>query len=77
MAGRPRRVGVGPGEGLADDAALHEAVELDAAQEHVDEPGQDPRDDPPDYQNKQEDQDLRDRVKNRVEQILEARAYLK
>jgi hypothetical protein len=52
-------------------------VELDPAQDHVDDPRQDLRDDPPDNENYQENQDLRDGMKDRVEQILEACAYLK
>jgi len=60
-----------------DDAALHEAVELDPAEDHVDDPPQGLGDDPPDDENYQENQDLGDGMEDRVEQVLEAIAYLK
>jgi hypothetical protein len=58
------------------DAPLDEVIELDPAQDDIDDPGQGLRDNPADYQDDQENQNLRDRVDDRIEQVLGALTHV-
>jgi hypothetical protein len=62
--------------GRPHDAPFHEVIEFDLTQDHVHDPRQDLGDYPSNYEDSQENQNLRDRVDRRIKQILEALAYV-